>query len=202
MTEKSVQEIKAQHGAKEAEILTADYDARQETRELREPEQGAYLDRLSAGQRMSLLREQKAEREEERYRRTTEAMTAESNRYQAELSERAGFLKERLFAVQDANTVASLPSATEEQLGDLLDFAILTGNKDAARAAFVGAHMRNLGDLMARYFHEVDPEARALYQEWAEIPPAEVLKRQRENISGVVQSPDPDSLMPPARVNV
>ena len=202
MTEKIVQEMNAEHGAKEAEILTADFDAQQDTRELREPEEGVYLDQLSPQQRMSLLREQKAEREEERYSRTTEAMTAENDRYQEELAKRAGHLKERLFAVENSETGSRAALASEQELRDMLAYAAKSGNKDIARAVFVAADEKGLGDLMARYFDEVDPEARALYQEWTEIPSAETLKRKSEKLSALVQKPDPDRLMPPARVNV
>ena len=203
--EKTIQEMNAEHGAKEAEILTADFDAQQETRELREPEEGVYLDRLSAEQRMSLLREQKAEREEERYSRTTEAMTAENGRYQEELAKRTSHLKEQLFGVAGPDGAAALSrtvTASEGELEAYLDVAIQANNRDLARAVFVAAERRGSGDLMARYFDEVAPEARALYQEWTEIPSAEALKRKSEKLTTLVQKPDADRLMPPARVNV
>ena len=41
----------------------------------------------------------------------------------------------------------------------------------------------------------------ALYHEWKELPTKETLKRQRENIAAVVQSPSLDRRMPPARIN-
>jgi hypothetical protein len=66
-------------------------------------------------------------------------------------------------------------------------------------SVFVAAQRRGLGDLMHRYFDEVDPEAGTLYQEWAELPGEEVLQRQRENVERVVQPPDYDRLMPYAQ---
>ncbi len=83
----------------------------------------------------------------------------------------------------------------------MLNIATHAGNQDLARAVFVAAEQRGLGDLMARYFDEVDPEARALYQEWTELPSAEALKRKSEKLPTLVQKPDPDRLMPPAKVN-
>lgn len=42
-------------------------------------------------------------------------------------------------------------------------------------------------------------EARDLYAEWGEIPDAEALERQAENVETIIPPPDPASLTPPAR---
>jgi hypothetical protein len=48
--------------------------------------------------------------------------------------------------------------------------------------------------LASRYFAEVDPDARALYQEWCELPAEEVIVRQADNLDRVI--PPPRNLMP------
>ncbi len=63
----------------------------------------------------------------------------------------------------------------------------------------MAAEQRGLGDLMASYFDQVAPEARELYQEWAEVPPPEVLERQLGSIETILPEPDPERLMPLAR---
>jgi hypothetical protein len=79
------------------------------------------------------------------------------------------------------------------------EMAARAGNAELGRAAFVAAEQRGLGDLMARYFDRLDPEARTLYAEWTEIPPAEAVERQRENVGVLLPEPDPAGLMPFAR---
>lgn len=64
------------------------------------------------------------------------------------------------------------------------------------KRSLVAAERRGSGDLMARYFDNVDPEARGLYEEWVSVPPAEVLERQREGVGAVLPEPDPGALMP------
>ena len=96
---------------------------------------------------------------------------------------------------------ASVVMADEGELQAYLDIAVQADNKDLARAVFVAAERRGSGDLMTRYFDEVDPEARELYQEFASVPPAEVLERQRENVQTVLPQPDALSLETPAQVN-
>ena len=58
------------------------------------------------------------------------------------------------------------------------------------------AEQRGLGDLVARYFDEVDPEARDLYNEWLEAPSPQVLERQIEGVETIVHRPSVDELMP------
>ncbi len=117
-------------------------------------------------------------------------------RYQADLSERTDALKGRLFGVSDAGALSRAALADEGELSTLLDVASQAGNGDLARAVFVAAHHKGAGDLVARYFDGIDPEARGLYGELSDAPSPELLERQRTTIDRVVQMPDPDSLTP------
>ena len=196
---KTVAEISQEHGRNAAGILTGYQDATDEIRETRELEEGAYLDHLTPEQRMGALREQKAGRADEAYQGTLEAYTAEVERYHSELAQRRTHLKKHLFGVAGPDGAAALSRtvlASEGELAAYLDVAIQAGNEDLARAVFVAAERKGFGDLMARYFDEVDNEARALYNEWSALPTEEALERQRESIERVVQPPDYDRLMP------
>ena len=200
MTEKTVHGMQAEHGQKAAGILNGYHATIDAIRGERQPEAGAYLDRLTDEQRMDLMREQKTERAGAARREALEAYTAAVEGYHEGLQ---GHLKGHLFGVGGPDGAAALSrtvTASEGELAAYLDVAEQAGNRDLARAVFVAAKRRGSGDLMARYFDNVDPEARELYQEWAAIPPAEVLERQREGIERVVAEPDPDRLMPPPRV--
>jgi hypothetical protein len=199
---KTVHEIKEEHGRNAAAILTDYQDTTDQIRAEREPEEGAYLDRLTPQQRMGLLREQKAGRADEAHRQTLGAYREEVERYHDELAQRRTHLKGRLFGVEGPDGAAALSRtvlASEGELSAYLDVAIQAGNKDLARAAFVAAERKGLGAILLRYFDEVDNEARALYNEWSELPTEEVLERQRENIERVVQPPDYDRLTAYAR---
>lgn len=90
--------------------------------------------------------------------------------------------------------------ASDDELTSLLDIASRAGNKDLAKAVFVAAEQRGLGEHMATYFDQIDPDASELYSEWTEIPDEEVLERQADNVDVVVYGADPDSLMPTATV--
>lgn len=200
---KTKDEIIQEHQRNASEIMLGYEDAKQEIREGMEPEEGAYLDRLTPEQHMRLLREQKGNRADEAHRQTLEAYTTEVERYQDELAQRRTHIKKRLFGVDGPDGAAALSRtvlASEGELTAYLDVALQAGNKDLARAVFVAAERRGSGDLMARYFDEVDPDARSLYAEWSELPTEEKLEQQRENIERVVQPPDYDRLIPTARV--
>jgi hypothetical protein len=71
-------------------------------------------------------------------------------------------------------------------------------SEDLASAVFVAAERRGLGDLMHRYFDEVDCKAGVNYQEWSRLPSEDVLKCQRECIERVVHKLDHERLVPPA----
>ncbi len=193
---KTIHEILAEHSAKAGSIMTGYQDEIQQIRATKKPAEGAYLDRLTDGQRFQLLREEKARKAAEAHERTIREYTREVDRYHAELAKRTSTLKARLFGVEDAGALSRAALADETELSTLLDVASQAGSEDLARAVLVAAHRRGAGDLMARYFDEVDPEARTLYQEWSDAPSAEVLERQRNSVARVVQMPDPDSLTP------
>jgi hypothetical protein len=201
---KTTQDIIQEHQRNASALLIGYQDALSEIRESRDLEDGAYLDRLTDEQRMSVLRERKAERASEAHQQTLEVYREEVQRYQDELAQRRAHLKKRLFSVEGPDGAAALSraiTATEGELAAYLDVAEQAGNQDLARAAFVAAERRGLGDLMHRFFDEVDQEAGTFYQEWSQLPPGDVLQCQRESIERVVQPPDYERLMPPARVS-
>ncbi len=184
---KTIHEIRAEHSAKAGAIMTRYQDEVRSIRAENTLPDGAYLDRLTDEQRTKLLREQKQQRAADAHAATLREYTREVERYQGELAGRADALKGRLFGVADAGALSRAALANEGELATLLDVATQAGNEDLARAVFVAAHRRGAGDLMARYFDGVDPEARELYGEWSDVPPSEVLERQRAGVDRVVQ---------------
>jgi hypothetical protein len=86
--------------------------------------------------------------------------------------------------------VGSIPPVPASETGQ--------GVVELATAAEVGAG--TAGILVARYFDKVDGEARDLYQEFRETPPAEVLERQREGVDRILPPPDAYTLELTARV--
>jgi len=198
---RTVQEIREAFGKAGASIANGHMDALARIAAETSPEDGRYLDRLPAEERMRLMREQKAERASESVRASREAYAAEVERYHKELSGRSDYLRGRLFKVEDAGALSRAALATDAELGAMLELAAHAGNAELGRAVFVASEQRGLGDLMARYFDRLDPGARGLYSEWTEIPPAEVLERQKENVEALIHEPDPDRLMPPAVAN-
>ncbi len=193
---KTIAEIRAEHSAKAGAILTGYQDEIGEIRSTKTLPDGAYLDRLTDGQRFQLLREEKAQKAAEAHERTIREYTREVDRYHAELAKRTNTLKPRLFGVEDAGALSRAALADETELSTLLDVASQAGSEDLARAVFVAAHHKGAGDLLARYFDGIDPEARELYGELSDAPSPELLERQRSTIERVVQMPDPDSLTP------
>ena len=111
-------------------------------------------------------------------------------------------LKGQLFGEQNADRIERVALASDEELARLMDRAALAESRELAQAVFMEASERGGGDLMARYFDEVDSEARSLYAEWSEMPTQEALERQVQNIERVVEAPDYERLMPPARAGV
>ena len=203
MSEKTVHEIREEHARRACRILSGYQDAKVAARETTEPRPGAYLARLYAGQRRSLLAEQKAERLDEAHRRAREAYEREVSRYQDEVARRRAELKERLFGVggpEGASALSRAVLADDDELALLMDAAVHAGNRDLARAVLVAADRRGRGDLLGRYFDEMDGEARPLYKEWSELPAEELLERQRESVARVLPPPtDPGTLDAPLR---
>jgi hypothetical protein len=196
---KTVQEIQAKHGRNATEIMNGYLNALDEIKAQRQPDEGAYLERLTGEQKTALLREQALEKARETHERTLPAYREEVDRYQDELAQRKAHLKKRLFGVEGPDGAAALSrtvTATEGELAAYLDVAEQAGNRDLARAVFVAAERRGAGDLIARYFDGTDPEARSVYAEWSELPAEDMLQRQRESVERVVQLPDLERLLP------
>jgi len=197
---KTLKEIKAEFGSSGARTFNCYYEHLAEITAKREPEASGYPDRLTDEQRTNVLREQKMEQAGEITQRAREDYDAEVERYHAELSERADYLKERLVKVEDAGALSKAALATDAELGAMLELAAHAGNAESDRAVFVASEQRGLGDLMASFFYRIDSEGRELYEEWTEIPPSEILGRQTDSVESLIPDPDPDHLMPPPRV--
>jgi len=198
---KHLAEIQQEHQRSAGQIMTGYQDALGEIRGDQELAEGEYLDMLSDEQKLKILWEQKAQRAGEAYRKTLEAYAAEVERYHAALAKRRSHLKKQLFGVEGPEGAAALSKtvlAGEIELSALLDVAALAGNAELARAVFVAAEQKGFGDIMARYFDEVNPEARSLYEEWRDLPSEESLERQVDTIDRVVRPPVYDRLMPHA----
>lgn len=105
MSDKTIQEIQAEFSSSLAKVMSGYQGKLQEIKNQREIEAGAYLDRLTSEQRMSLLREQKMERANQLTERTREAYSAEVERYHAGLRKRTQHLQGRLFGVEDAGAL-------------------------------------------------------------------------------------------------
>ena len=194
---KTVDEIMAEFSAKGPQVLN-DYHARlDEIRAIRQPGDGAYLDRLTDEQRMELLLEQKTEQAKEAHEKALKDYTEVVESYHSALAKRKGYIKQHLFGVEDAGALSRAATATDAELGVLLDIAAQAGNAELGRAVFVAAEQRELGNLMHDYFEKINPEGRELYQEWSRLPPQEILKRQ-QNVDAILPAPNPDSLMPRA----
>jgi hypothetical protein len=193
----TLDELKAEHASETGRIMNAYLDETERIRQETAPEDGRYLDKLSSEERMNLLYEQKVGRAGEAYESTRDAYAAQTQAFHEAHQARVRTLQERLFKVTDTATASRAATASETELSDMLSYARLSGNTDLGRAAFTAAHARSAGHLLGQYF-ETDPEAQGLYQEYSGRVAPEVLARQTDT-GRVVQPPDLDRLMPPAR---
>jgi hypothetical protein len=201
--DRTIHELTQEYGMAASAILDGYHGSIDEIRDMRTPEAGGYLDQLTDEQRMALLREQKAEKVQDVRAQAIEAAEAEHEQYERAVSARRTFLKTRLFSVTGPDGASALTrtvTASDAELGALLDVALQADNKDLARAVFLAAQRRGAGDLMGRYFDELDPEGRDMYAEWTEVPTNDALQRQRESIPLMVRDPGSGWLTPPARV--
>jgi len=196
---KTIQEIIEEFSSKGPQPIN-DYHARlDEIRATRQPGDGAYLDRLTDEQRMSLLRDQKAEQASKAHEKAYKAYTEEVESYHSTLAKRVDHIKGELFKVEDAGALSRAATATDAELGAMLEIAAQAGNAELGRAVFVAAEQRGLGNLMHDYFEKINPEGRELYQEWGQVPPQAIQERQK-NVDAILPVPDPDALMPMAGV--
>ena len=168
-----------------------------EVKAMRVPSDGAYLDRLSHEQRMSLLREQKTERAAGLTEQARDDYDQEVERFHRELEKRVAYLKECLFKVEDAGALARAALATDTELGTLMELATQAGNAELGKAAYVACEQRGLTELLQAYYDNIDPEAQELYAEYREVPPEHILERQAESVSALLPDVDADSLMAP-----
>ncbi len=165
---KTVQEIREEHGQKAAAMLRGYYEEIDALREQRKPEAGGYLDRLSDEQRMTLLRDQKQQQADALHRRTVDAYRAEVEQYQEEVRARVGYVKGALFGLSNpeaAGLLSRAATATEEELGAMVDLAEASGNGELAKAALIGADRRGFAELRVRALEHAGEEAQALYGE-------------------------------------
>src|SRR5215211_3057709 len=202
MSDKTVSEIQQAFTESTANVLGGYFDQIDRLKAQRDLEEGRYLDQLSPEQRQSTLRNEKHQKATELTEKTREAYAAEVEQFHSALAKRTEHLMERLFKVEDAGALSRAALATDAELGVLSELATRADNKELAKAVFVAAEQRGLGEHMASYFDQIDPEARELYSEWSELPPAEALERQADNVDAVLPIPDPDSLMPRAQADL
>ncbi len=199
MTEQyRIGDIKQRYSEKAVEAMRA-WDARvAEIRELRGPDGDAYyLDRLDDTQRMTLLREQKLKQAEENRRELVGGLRAAHEQYSRAIAERAGYLRERLFAVpgpESAWLLARTATASEGELASLLEIASAAGNEALAKAVFVAADRRDIPELRMRYLSEVDPEAEAPYSELMQAPSEETISKQFDDIDQFIAPVGEDQL--------
>lgn len=199
---RTVQQIREEHGAKAAGILADYYAEIDRIRDQREAEEtGGCFDRLSEEQRMTLLRDQKREKADAAHRRTLDVYRREHEAYREEVRARVGYVEGGLFGMSSPESAAILSRAalaSEEELGVMLDMAAVSGNRELAKAALIGAERRGFADLVVRALEHADPETRELYHEWGDRPPEEVLARQAEQAEQIVERPSPERLEAPA----
>jgi hypothetical protein len=105
-------------------------------------------------------------------------------------------VREQLFGVQDADGLARAALASDAGLGSMLELAIHANNAELGRAVFTAAEQRGLGDLMHRYFDQVNPEAAELYEEWKAAPSEESLERRLADAETLLAAPDTSYFAP------
>jgi hypothetical protein len=120
MSKKTIHQIREEFASAASGVLSNYHARRDEIRSQRQPEAGAYLDRLNDEQRMRVLREQMMEQLTDLTEESREAYAAEVEAYHDALSKRTAFLKESLFKVEDAGALSRAALATDTELGTLL----------------------------------------------------------------------------------
>jgi hypothetical protein len=191
---KTIGEIQEQFSSEGPAIINEYYSDVGEIRDLRSPADGSYLDRLTDEQRMALLQDQKMEEAVKAHEHAVSSYREQVEYYHRQLEKRTNHIREQLFKVGDAGALSRAATATDAELGAMLEIAAQAQNAELGRAVFVAAEQRGLGDLMASYFDKLNPEGRGLYEEWTQIPPQEILDRQLD-VEAVLPAPDPNSLI-------
>jgi hypothetical protein len=193
-----IQEIKAEHGANTAVILTNWMDTQDQIRS-KGLEPGPYADRLEPEQRLSALQDQALEKAKVAHERTRRDYLAEVDRFEERVHARRQELRAKNFFVESTEAVAAALGADDAALLDMRQTSELTGNEELGKAAFVAAHRRGLGNIVNSYL-EANPEARSAYEEWHELPDEAALQKKREAVDQLVEMPGVDRLMPRATV--
>jgi hypothetical protein len=191
---KTIGEIQEEFASKSGEILNGHLDDVSRIKARSELTDGAYLDRLSPEQRMSVLREEKAEEARGVSEKAREAYAQEVESYLQDIAKRALYLRERLFEVEDAGALSRAALATDAELSTLMNIAAKAGNRELGKAVFAVAEGRGMGDLMMAYYR-LDPEAEELYAEYTSIPSEEILECRANSAEALIPDPDPDSLV-------
>jgi hypothetical protein len=195
-----IQEIKAEHGANTAVILTNWMDTQDQIRS-KGLEPGPYADRLEPEQRLSALQDQALEKAKVAHERTRRDYLAEVDRFEERVHARRQELRAKNFFVESTEAVAAALGADDAALLDMRQTSELTGNEELGKAAFVAAHRRGLGDVIAAYFERVNPEGHDAYQEWLDLPDPEAIETKRRAAEQAVQMPTIDRLTAGATVS-
>lgn len=193
-------EVQQEHAKNSATIAHSYKDALDEIRAINTLE-GPYVDRLDGGQYRAALRELKETQAEEKRAKCAADYEAELVRHEQNVAALRQPLQQRLYGLSEAGTAAipGLAASSPETVAETLEVAIMSGNKDLARAAFAIASHRGLGDVQSRYFNEVDPDARPVYESYLQLPGDEQLAERRRNVARLFPNPSPEYLMPPAK---
>ena len=196
MSEKTIQETEASFGERAAVILRGWYDVQDGIGREIEYVEGPHADILTDRQRAEIAATQKAERagaKGEEYRREYQALMEERNEA---VRTRKRALREQLFGVQDAGALSRAALASDAELGAMLKLAVRADNAELGRAVFTAAEQRGLGDLMNRYFDQMNPEAGELYQEFKAAPSEENLQRRLADAETLFAAPDASYFAP------
>ena len=197
-----VQQIIREHQEKAGSITNgyqAELDHIRDDNSLPPEQDSPYLEDAA---RYGAVIDHKRERASVAHRRALEDYQAEVERYHKALGSREAELKERLFGLgdSDAAVLAQAALADDNGLEGMRQLAERTSNASLARAIFVEADRRGLGEMLSRHF-ESHPEERGLYQEWSEIPAQGQRERQLEGVERIVSEPTSDRLMSRPQVN-
>ncbi len=198
MTKKSIHEIMAEHSAKAAGILRNYHDEVDRIRDDRRLEGDAsILERLDGGGRLGLLRSQKKAKADAARSRSIEEYRRQFDAYERSLTSRRSEIADRLFGLSSpeaAGLLSRAATASEEELGTMIDLARASGNGELAKAALIAADQRGFDSLRARALEHAGPQAQSAYEEWQELPAPETLDRQHEDIPRMLPSPEPAQL--------